>query len=110
LLEPTLSWPEFASTLASLADLACMKLSAVSQRGARKDFVDIYALGEHYRPLEELLELYQRKFTVEDIAHVLYGLAYFDDAEKERMPRMLWNVDWRTIKRTIQQWVREAAR
>jgi hypothetical protein len=109
LLEPTVSWPEFECSLASLPDLACMKLSAVSQRGARKDFVDIYALVERYQPLTKLLGLYQQKYSVADIAHVLYGLAYFDDAENERMPKMLWPVNWRTMKKSIQQWVREAA-
>jgi hypothetical protein len=57
-----------------------------------------------------MLNSYRAKFGIEDIAHVLYGLAYFDDADQERMPRMLWDVSWRTMKRTIQQWVQELAR
>jgi hypothetical protein len=40
---------------------------------------------------------------------VLYGLAYFDQADRERMPRMSWDTDWRTVKRTIRGWVREVA-
>lgn len=92
--------------IASLDDLACMKLSAITQRGARKDFCDIYALGVRHRPLHEMLELYRRKFQIKDIAHVLYGLNYFDDAEKERMPVMLWKVNWQTIKKTIQSWLK----
>jgi len=40
----------------------------------------------------------------------LYGLAYFDDAEQERMPKMFWNIDWKTIKKTIQGWIRDAVR
>jgi hypothetical protein len=36
----------------------------------------------------------------------LYGLVYFDDAENERMPRMLWNINWRDIKKTILEWVK----
>jgi len=40
---------------------------------------------------------------------VLFGLAYFDDADAERMPRMIWNVDWRTVKRTVEEWIKEAA-
>lgn len=110
LLRPRVSWPEVGCLMASLEDIACMKLSAIAQRGSKKDFVDIYALGLKHIPLKEMLELYQKKYTVQDIAHVLYGLAYFDDADKERMPRMLWNVDWKTIKKTIQRWAREAAK
>jgi hypothetical protein len=109
LLEPLTAWSEFACHLASLDDIACMKLSAVAQRGARKDFIDLYALGVKHRPLREMLRSYQKKYGITDIAHVLYSLAYFDDADRERMPRMLWPVGWRTIKQTIQQWVREIA-
>jgi len=47
---------------------------------------------------------------MDDISPVLYGLSYFDDAESERMPRILLNVHWRTIKQTIQEWVREIGR
>jgi hypothetical protein len=110
LLDDVQEWAEYGCTIASLDDLACMKLSAIAQRGAKKDFVDIYALGTHYRGLAEMLNSYRAKFGIEDIAHVLYGLAYFDDADQERMPRMLWDVSWRTMKRTIQQWVQELAR
>jgi hypothetical protein len=59
--------------------------------------------------LKEMLQIYQKKSAVQDIAHVLYGLTYFDDADKERTPRMLWDLDWKTIKKTIQRWGREAA-
>lgn len=109
LLEPAVLWLEYGCLLASLDDLACMKLSAIAQRGLKKDFVDIYALVLKHKPLGDVLLRYQQKYSIEDIAHVLYGLAYFDDADKERMPRMLWNLDWRTVKRTIQGWVKEVA-
>jgi len=33
------------SRIAARADLAAMKLAALAQRGAKKDFVDVYALG-----------------------------------------------------------------
>ena len=32
----------------------------------------------------------------QDLTHLLYSLSYFDDAEGERMPRMFWDVKWRT--------------
>lgn len=105
LLNPSLRLQDFDCSVASLDDLACMKLSAIAQRGAKKDFVDIYALALKHRPLRDILLLYKRKYGVDDIAHVLYGLAYFDDADKERMPRMLWKADWKTIKAAIKNWL-----
>jgi hypothetical protein len=107
LLKPLEQWNEMSCQLASLEDLACMKLSAVAQRGARKDFCDIYALGKGAFSLSQMLSFYQKKFSIRDIGSVLYGLVYFDDAETERMPRMLLDVTWKEIKKTILGWVKE---
>jgi len=106
LLKAPTQWEEMDCGLASLEDLACMKLSAIAQRGARKDFCDIYALGTKKFSLKEMIGLYREKFAVQDISSVLYGLTYFDDAESERMPKMLWKVKWAEIKGTIQSWAR----
>ncbi len=107
LLQGLGQWRAYGCAVAALDDLACMKLSAITQRGAKKDFVDIYALGSRHKPLAELLSAYQRKYAIREVSHVLYALAYFDDADRERMPKMLWDLDWRTIKRAIQGWIRE---
>ncbi len=107
LLKPLERWNEMSCPLASLEDLACMKLSAIAQRGARKDFCDIYTLGKKSFSLSQMLSFYRNKFSIRDIGSVLYGLVYFDDAESERMPRMLLDVSWREIKNTILGWVKE---
>jgi hypothetical protein len=106
LLKPLTHWKEVGCSIGPLEDLACMKLSAVAQRGARKDFCDIYALGLKQFSLNEMLDFYRKKFGIQDIGHILYGLAYFDDAENERMPKMLWDVKWTEIKNTIQGWLK----
>ncbi|HLO15628.1 MAG TPA: nucleotidyl transferase AbiEii/AbiGii toxin family protein [Anaerolineales bacterium] len=107
LLKPLEQWKDMSCELAALEDLACMKLSAIAQRGARKDFCDLYALGKTSFSLQEMLDFYQKKFGIPDIGSVLYGLVYFDDAERERMPRMLWDVTWRDMKKTILEWVKD---
>ncbi len=106
LLRKPLTIPKFRCGVASLDDLACMKLSAVAQRGSKKDFVDVYALLMKHRPLVDLLDLYSEKYRVSDISHVLYGLAYFDDAERERMPAMLWDVGWDEVRDVIDKSVK----
>ncbi len=58
LLQPLVRWDEIGCDLASLDDLACMKLAAIAQRGSRKDFIDIHALISRHRPLGDLLALY----------------------------------------------------
>src|SRR4030067_2479125 len=67
LLGDLVEWEETGARLASLDDLACMKLSAIVHRGSRKDFYDIYALCRSHHPLVELLELYRQKFAIDDI-------------------------------------------
>lgn len=109
LLQPLIRWPSYHMDIAALDDLACMKLSAIAQWGAKKDFIDLYGLVRAHRPLPALITRYQQKYSTDDIAHLLYALAYFDDAESERMPVMLWDVDWATIKDEIQDWVKQIA-
>jgi len=109
LLSPLAEWTEFGCLLASLEDIACMKLSAIAQRGSKKDFIDLYALMEAGLGLAKTLELYRKRFRVDDIAHVLFGLAFFDDAEKEKTPKMLWGVNWETVRETLRKRIKEYA-
>jgi hypothetical protein len=105
-LASTLAWPDVGCQLAALDDLAAMKLLAVDQRGAKRDFVDVHALVVQGKELAEMLELYRRKFGVDDLSRVLYSLTYFGDAEPDPMPRMLNGVAWEQVKNDIRAWVR----
>ena len=57
LLQPWDVWPECGCAVASLDDLSSMNLSAITQRGSRKDFVDLYALGSKHCSLAKMFEL-----------------------------------------------------
>ncbi|MBN2146389.1 MAG: nucleotidyl transferase AbiEii/AbiGii toxin family protein [Anaerolineales bacterium] len=110
LLKPLEVWPDNQTAIASLDDLACMKLSAIAQRGSRKDFYDTHLLLRQHCSLTDALRLFQKKFSVSDISPVLYGLAYFDDAEKEPEPMLLDKITWKQVKKDILQWLREYSR
>ena len=86
-----------------------MKLAAVAQRGSRKDFVDVFALGRRFG-LGDMLAFYRKKYGVEDVGHVLVALAYFDDADRERTPLLLQRQSWRDVKATIRGWLAGATR
>jgi len=101
MIDPVVEWKTIGCTLASLDDLACMKLSAIASRGSKKDFIDIYALGKRHRRLQQIITLYKKKFPEADLFPVIRGLNYFDDADKERMPRMLWEISWDAVKAGI---------
>ena len=87
-------------TLASIQDIAAMKLSAITNRGTKKDFIDYYFLLKTYS-LEELLDLYVRKFSDAQLFTAIKSLTYFQDAEADLMPRMTENLDWENVKKSI---------
>jgi hypothetical protein len=89
--------------IAQPRDLGAMKLSAIAQRGARRDFIDLYWVLTRSHPLDELLAAYTRKLGASEraIPHLLRSLAWFDDAEAEPMPRLLVAADWNEIKRRL---------
>ena len=105
LLKPVQISPDFDCPMSSLDDIACMKLSAIAQRGSRKDFIDVYTLVQRYRSLPDLLDMYRKKYDVGDIASVFYGLVYFDDAEQEPLPQN-WQGNWKEVVQSFQRWVK----
>jgi hypothetical protein len=87
--------------LANIKDIAPMKLDAISGRGKKKDFFDLYYLLERFS-LPELLNLYQKKYKHTTIFHVIKSLGYFDEAEEENDPVILdKKVNWIKVKKTI---------
>jgi hypothetical protein len=84
-----------------------MKLVAVSGRGSRKDFVDLYFMLRGGAPLDALLRELPMKYGEGRVNtyHVLKSLTYFEDAEAEPPPDMLMPFDWKECKRFF---VREA--
>lgn len=86
--------------LASPKDIAAMKINAIEGRGSRKDFIDIYILLQHYT-MEELLQFYAQKYPNYSIFRAILSLTYFEDAEKESMPKMFITDTWDDIKASI---------
>ena len=89
--------------LASKEDIAAMKILAISQRGKRRDFIDIYFLIKEFG-LREIIEFTKEKYQMFNIYVGLQGLLYFKDAdedsEKQRF-KMLQKADWWRIKKYI---------
>ncbi|PIU58428.1 MAG: hypothetical protein COS89_00440 [Deltaproteobacteria bacterium CG07_land_8_20_14_0_80_38_7] len=86
--------------LASIIDIACMKLSAISSRGAKKDFYDMYFILKHIS-LKELFVRFSAKFSsisYNDL-HLHKSLVYFTDAETDPEPDLLENVSWEEVKK-----------
>ena len=87
-------------TLAGIRDIAAMKLSAITNRGTRKDFIDYYFLLKRFT-LEELIGFYLQKYTDAQLFTAMKSLTYFDDAESDPMPVMLVPLKWDEVKHAI---------
>ncbi len=86
-----------------LRDIAPMKLDAVTKRGSKKDFYDIYFLLEKM-PLPEILDLYAQKFEHTTVFHVIKSLTYFEDAEEQPEPMVFEKIHtWKKVKMTIEK-------
>jgi hypothetical protein len=87
--------------IASIKDLMAMKVSAISQRGAKRDFIDLYFIMKKFEmSITDVMLHYFEKYKdfKPNPIHALKSLTYFDDAEKEIMPFMKIPVQWPEIK------------
>ena len=86
--------------LASKQDIAAMKIIAISDRGTRRDFVDLYFLMKEFS-LKEIFNFVKRKYPGFNIYVALRGLTYFADAEKKQQRRLYLfrPVSWLGIKK-----------
>lgn len=83
--------------LLSLKDLIPMKLLALSQRGSKKDFYDIYFLM-NFISISGMLDLMKEKFSNINRFHIIKSLTFFDDAELEPNPITFNDIEWETVK------------
>ncbi len=90
LLKPPVSFESIR--IASLLDIALMKIITIGQRGARRDFVDLYYILQNEKwPLKGLLARIPEKYPQIDFPSYLFirALGFFDDAEKDPPLQML---------------------
>lgn len=86
--------------MATVKDIAAMKLAAITNRGSRKDFVDIYFLLKTYS-LHEMIQFFNEKYRDGSEYLALKSLIYFEDAENDFSVEMMEDVSWEEVKSTI---------
>lgn len=86
--------------IASIPDISAMKISAICERGTKRDFVDLYFILQEIS-IDKIFKYYDKKFKrlAVNIIHIKKSLVYFVDAENEPMPMMLKEVEWADIKK-----------
>ncbi len=87
------------------SDIASMKIVAISQRGRKRDFVDLYWYCNNR---ESLISVISRAITQypgqeDNLPHILKSLTYFADAEEDPMPELLFSITWAAVKKYFQK-------
>lgn len=97
-----ISPPEFYEQIpvASLPDLAAIKLDTILGRGTKRDLVDIYFLAQKFT-LPTIFAFYQKKYGNLEEREIMLkkALVFFTDANKDEMPDMLIKANWQDIKK-----------
>ncbi len=101
---PQTLYPETKQVL----DIACMKVTAISSRGSKKDFIDLYFILQKFS-LEDIFKKLESKFKGVNYQklHLLKSISYFFDADKDPDPDMIEAIDWEKVKSYLESKVKE---
>ena len=94
--------------IASIADIGAMKVAAISERGTKRDFIDLYFILQKIQ-LSNILDFYEQKYKklASNLIHIKKSLVYFEDAEDEDVPDMLKQISWKKVKAFFEEEVRK---
>ena len=87
--------------IASVLDIAIMKVVAIGGRGAKKGFFDLYNIIKKCNiTVDELVNgLVQKCGNNVNYLNIIMGLSYFEDAEDEVLPNTFVPYNWENIKK-----------
>lgn len=88
--------------MASMEDIAAMKINSMLNRGSKKDYYEIYELLNYYS-LKDLLDFYKSKYNFSSELIVIKSLIYFEDADQEPDPKILKSVFWNEVKNKLNE-------
>ncbi len=87
--------------MATIQDIACMKIDAIMGRGRKKDFCDLYFLLKHFT-LNDIMTWYQQMFQHSTLFHVYKSLTWFEDANMDGELEVLdKKYKWEKAKKVI---------
>lgn len=82
-------------------EIAAMKIIAISQRGRKRDFVDLYWHCNNREPLSRTITRAINGYPNQkhNINHILRSIVYFEDAEQDPMPKIFFKATWSEVKK-----------
>ncbi|MBI4812783.1 nucleotidyl transferase AbiEii/AbiGii toxin family protein [Candidatus Falkowbacteria bacterium] len=80
-------------------DIAVMKIIAISQRGKKRDFFDLYWICRNVESLRNSILKVDKQYSVrQNLIHILKSLVYFKDAESDPEPEIYFDANWKKVK------------
>lgn len=95
--------------VAGLIDIASMKLMALTQRGAKRDYVDLYWILQNV-PFSKIAENMVKRYGSNRVNPLVIGkaLVFFQDADADPDPEYLGNrIAWAKIKKYLADHVQQ---
>ena len=81
-------------------DIAVMKIIAISQRGKKRDFFDLYWICQNVKSLHDIFLKVNKQYSVhQNLTHILKSLVYFEDAENDPEPEVYFKATWPEVKK-----------
>lgn len=93
-------------------DIAAMKIVAISQRGRKRDFLDLYWYCVNREQIGTVIRRAIRQYPGQECNthHILKSLVYFEDAEDDPMPKIHFSAPWKQVKEFFIREVPRAAK
>ena len=106
---PLLNDPVFYEKIRflSLQDLAAMKINAVTNRGSKKDFIDLLLLHDKGISLSDALDHFCEKYGNAGRFLAIRSLAWFEEADLEPDPIFLNGWKWKDVRQRFKSLVDE---
>ena len=93
-------------TIWSIEDIAASKISAITNRGAKKDFFDLFEILKHIS-LDSVLEAFEKKYPFAEKFMAMKSLSWFEDAEGDPDPVTFHDHNWMKVKETVREELRK---
>ena len=92
-------------------DIAVMKIIAISQRGRKRDFFDLYFYIIQQEPLLNIIERVATQYPnlKHNYHHIIKSLMFFEEAEEDPEPQIFFDADWEKVKQYFLKIVPEIA-
>jgi predicted nucleotidyltransferase component of viral defense system len=98
MINPPNHWNQLK--IASIHDIACMKMVAIASRSVKKDYFDLYEILKHITPSDVIDSLVLKYGNKIDLYPFIIALTYFVEADKQPDPYRV-NHSWGEIKKYL---------